>query len=255
MSSPTTLQTYHAIVFDLDGTAIPNDPHGMPSDRLVRAVTRHKNRFHLIAATGRPLKYALPVITALGLSEPCIISGGAIIYDPVLAKVTQHTTLPPAAVKSVFELAQSHHYGLTLRDENIDLTGTLHHSLLEDTEIIYLHGIPASELASTKRQFESIPHLTANAVPDWNGQGQFVLNITHQDATKEHAVTAVLRQLNIAREHTIGVGDGDNDIHLFAAVGLKIAMGNAGPALLAAADLIAPPIDEDGLAHIIERYA
>lgn len=38
------------------------------------------------------------------------------------------------------------------------------------------------------------------------------------------------------------------------ACGLKIAMGNAVPELKAIADEIAPPLESDGLAYILEKY-
>jgi hypothetical protein len=36
--------------------------------------------------------------------------------------------------------------------------------------------------------------------------------------------------------------------------GLGVAMGNASPALKAAADYIAPPVDNEGVVEIIERF-
>lgn len=79
--------------------------------------------------------------------------------------------------------------------------------------------------------------------------------MTHKFATKEHAIAEVLTSLGISKEDAIGVGDGDNDLHLFSAVGYKVAMGNAGPNLKVAADWIAPSVDEDGLAEVIERFS
>jgi hydroxymethylpyrimidine pyrophosphatase-like HAD family hydrolase len=38
------------------------------------------------------------------------------------------------------------------------------------------------------------------------------------------------------------------------ACGFKVAMGNAVPELKAIADYIAPSVEEDGLAHVLEKY-
>ena len=48
------------------------------------------------------------------------------------------------------------------------------------------------------------------------------------------------------------MGDDVNDIPMIRAAGLGVAMGNALPAVKAAADRIAPSHDEDGLATVVE---
>lgn len=45
-----------------------------------------------------------------------------------------------------------------------------------------------------------------------------------------------------------------NDHSLLCAYRLKIAMGNAAPELKAIADFIAPSIEEDGVATVIEKF-
>jgi hydroxymethylpyrimidine pyrophosphatase-like HAD family hydrolase len=52
----------------------------------------------------------------------------------------------------------------------------------------------------------------------------------------------------------MAVGDQDNDVSMIAWAGLGVAMGDASPAAKAAADVIAPPLEEDGVAWAIERY-
>jgi hydroxymethylpyrimidine pyrophosphatase-like HAD family hydrolase len=60
--------------------------------------------------------------------------------------------------------------------------------------------------------------------------------------------------LGVKYEEIIGVGDSYNDYSLLMASGLKVAMGNAVKELKDVADYIAPSVDEDGLAEVIERY-
>jgi hydroxymethylpyrimidine pyrophosphatase-like HAD family hydrolase len=49
-------------------------------------------------------------------------------------------------------------------------------------------------------------------------------------------------------------GDGENDIPLFRAAGLSIAMGNADPAAAAAADYVTASNDQDGIASALEQF-
>lgn len=52
----------------------------------------------------------------------------------------------------------------------------------------------------------------------------------------------------------MAVGDGYNDYPLLMAAGFKVAMGNAVPEVKAIADYIAPSVDEDGAADVIEKF-
>ena len=250
------MSKYRAIFFDLDGTAVPNKPDGMPSARLLETVRHAREKIYLVAATGRPLRQALPIISELGLIEPCIVSGGTIIIEPATQKVLKITNLPSPAVHAIFDIVKGRPYGLHLRDERIGTdVAALHSSLAESLEIIYITQVPATDIENMNRALGLVPNIAFSVVPDWTGGDFFAFNVTHRNATKEHAVADVLERLNVPREAAIGIGDGNNDLHLFRSVGLKVAMGNASAELKAAADIIAPTIDEDGLADIIERYA
>ncbi|HXG25176.1 MAG TPA: HAD hydrolase family protein, partial [Chthonomonadales bacterium] len=57
----------------------------------------------------------------------------------------------------------------------------------------------------------------------------------------------------ICQAETLAFGDGRNDVPMITWAGLGIAMGSAKPEVQAAADRIAPPFDEDGLAQAIEE--
>ena len=61
---------YRAIIFDLDGTAITNAQHAVPSDRVVRAIKSAEPYFKLSAATGRPSGNARLITEKLGLERP-----------------------------------------------------------------------------------------------------------------------------------------------------------------------------------------
>ena len=80
------------------------------------------------------------------------------------------------------------------------------------------------------------------------------IHVTGSEASKLHGIVEVARILNIKTEEIIGVGDGYNDFPLLLACGLKVAMGNAIPELKAIADFIAPTVEEDGVAVVLEKF-
>jgi hydroxymethylpyrimidine pyrophosphatase-like HAD family hydrolase len=52
----------------------------------------------------------------------------------------------------------------------------------------------------------------------------------------------------------MAIGDYDNDVDMVAWAGLGVAVGNASPRLLAVADEIVPPFEEEGAVAAIERH-
>ncbi len=62
----------------------------------------------------------------------------------------------------------------------------------------------------------------------------------------------LLDRLGVAKQNAIGIGDGHNDIHLFNAVGTKVAMGNAVAELQSVAEQVIGSVKEDGLAAYFE---
>ena len=70
-------------------------------------------------------------------------------------------------------------------------------------------------------------------------------------ANKGDAVRALAAHLGLSMAQTISFGDGSNDLSMIRACGLGVAMANACPAVLAAADHVTASCDEDGVAAVI----
>jgi len=79
------------------------------------------------------------------------------------------------------------------------------------------------------------------------------LEFMPRGADKGKALAVVAQYYGIPRERTIAFGDADNDIPMIRWAGLGVAMENARPAARAAADRIAPPHDQDGVAVVLEE--
>lgn len=74
-----------------------------------------------------------------------------------------------------------------------------------------------------------------------------------EHASKGKALAALGGYLGITREEIACIGDGENDLSMFDAAGVKIAMGNAVPALKERADHVTAPNDRGGAAEAIEK--
>ena len=74
-----------------------------------------------------------------------------------------------------------------------------------------------------------------------------------QSATKGAALRFLCRHLGLRREEVMAFGDMGNDLSMIQAAGLGVAMGNAHPQLLAAADYVTDTNDNDGVAKALEK--
>lgn len=81
----------------------------------------------------------------------------------------------------------------------------------------------------------------------------YYLDITPPGVSKGSFVTWIGRRLGIAPGRIAAIGDGGNDVAMFRASGVSIAMGNASAAVKAAASTVTASNDEDGFAEAVER--
>lgn len=100
-------------------------------------------------------------------------------------------------------------------------------------------------------KLSKLPRIVAYKAKHKAGYG---VNVSHVNATKLHGVEIIMKHAHLKREEIIGVGDGYNDFPLLMASGLKVAMGNAVEDLKAIADYVTLPVEEDGVAEVIEKF-
>jgi len=243
--------TYEAIIFDLDGTAIPNAQDVLPSEFLIETLEKAESSFKLCAATGRPITNARKILDALGLKDPCVISAGTEIVDPQTGDVLWEFDIEPHDVQQVLEVCKPYHYELLIRNELMGEGSKAEGRVVtEPVNVMYLMQCGENDAKEIMGKLAKIPTISASGVTSWTGK-DVDIHITHRDATKEHAIVKLLEILGVPKEKTVGIGDANNDFHLFKAVGLKVAMGNATDLLKSQADVIADSVENDGLAKFI----
>jgi Cof subfamily protein (haloacid dehalogenase superfamily) len=77
------------------------------------------------------------------------------------------------------------------------------------------------------------------------------LEVTAQGVDKATGVAMVASRADIPMSEVIAIGDGRNDLGLFARVGTSVAPANSDPTVLAAADYITASNDDDGVAKTL----
>lgn len=81
------------------------------------------------------------------------------------------------------------------------------------------------------------------------------VNATRRGVDKGAALREAARVAGTDLAHTVATGDGSNDLPMLAVAGTAIAMGQASEEVRAAAHLVAPAVDEDGLAVALGAVA
>jgi len=243
---------YKAIILDLDDTTVLHGKDNLPSQRVAEAIAKAIKKIHVCVATARTLKDAMPVLTHLSLSGPCIVANGTQIYDPQKGKIIHEVLLPNEAVRPVFEICRKAHIVPMLHNGERDVP---FQSLDEGAKVvaIYIPEVEPKRADSIVEALKAIPNITVQKLAAWDKR-YMSIDVMSENASKLHGIVEVARLLHIQTEDIIGVGDGYNDFPLLLACGLKIAMGNAVPELKAIADFIAPTVYEDGVATVIEKF-
>ncbi len=252
---------YKAVIIDLDGTAVDSPQQKIASGRLTQAISGLEQRgIKVCAATGRCELFAMPVLSSTGLVQPAIVSAGTRIINPKTEQELWRCGLSDQQVSQVIDIFKTLDFGFLWNDYTDDdyLNGgwPIADFDKQSDEIYFLQVVfvPHDQSVQVAERLLSVLDIAVTMVvaqrPGYND-----LHITHKVATKEHAIYELEKMIGVPKDQMIGVGDGHNDLHLFAAVGHKVAMGNAVDELKNAADEIIGSVQNEGLAEYFEKLA
>lgn len=82
----------------------------------------------------------------------------------------------------------------------------------------------------------------------------FFFEFTPKGVDKAKALRSICELTNIDESEVIAFGDANNDLTMIEAAGIGVAMSNASPLVLEAADYITLSNDEDGIAHALAKF-
>ena len=262
---------YKLIAADLDGTLMGEDAIISPKVKdVVRRAMEKGVRFTI--ATGRAFDSALLFAQELGINAPLICYQGGLIKDHLNGRVIYEQSLPLPLAQELIRFTQQRglHLNVYVDDGRAyveRMTPEARYYTRIARAAVYPIGdmlafldrdpmkfiIILSEDQATEPLIAELGALFADQMRFVRSYPRFVEGIP-LGVSKGHALARLADHLSIPLRETIGIGDNDNDLELVKQAGLGAAMGNASPAVKAAADYIAPPVDEEGVVEIIERF-
>jgi Cof subfamily protein (haloacid dehalogenase superfamily) len=253
-----TFMKNRAIIFDLDGTAINSPIQKLPTKRLVNILEKLQNKYFLSVATGRCWTFAEEVVKSLKIKDLSVLSGGTQICNTRSGEVVWQKNISQDALRKVVEIfSENAKQKLIFNDYTEDdyfNGGVYPKDFKLNIKVNWLSQsfVPDKIATNLHDRLDLVKGITCVMVVSQKS-GCRDLHIVNKKATKEHAISELLKRLKVTKENTIGIGDGHNDIHLFNSVGYKVAMGNAVEDLKKVADKIIGNVTNDGLAEYFEE--
>lgn len=248
------MKKYKAIISDVDGTLTQIKINSLPSQKVIQAIKKLKPLgIEFTLATGRPFHLIEKLIKDLDLTSPVITDNGAVITTN-RGKILWEAVLPSLEAEDILNIGKKYGFTRTSTDKsNLDNPELIPAG--EKVRKISIHDLSQEKADKLISEVEDkYKNISISKASSYIGIDYIDVYFSHANATKQHAVLEYSRLLNIATDEIIGIGDGYNDFPLLMACGLRVAMGNAVEDLKVIADFIAPNIDEDGLAVMLEKF-
>jgi hydroxymethylpyrimidine pyrophosphatase-like HAD family hydrolase len=254
------------VALDVDGTLMTYD--GVISAAVRDAVAALRDAgAHVVLATGRGVRSAVPVALDLGLTSGWVVcSNGAVTarLDPGAPggyEVTEVITFDPEPALRVLQLEipdalfavedLGHGFHVSRPFPADELTGE--QSVLPFDELV---ARPATRVVvrdpgSTPEEFQALVervglHQVSYAV-GWSAW----LDLTPGGVTKASALEELRRELGVEPFATVAVGDGSNDVEMLRWAARGVAMGHAPAHVRAAADEVTGTIEDDGAVPVL----
>lgn len=276
---PPALPRYRLLAIDIDGTLVnEHDELSAPTREALKRAGRAGLR--VVLATGRRYSRSLHLVAPLDIRVPLITASGALVKDPADHRTLYRAEFDHGLLCGLLAWLDSHGYEPLLYGDTFEQgfdyylaaadvrcaqlaeylrlnpdCGRIWPQMFTDPppEIFagFVMGTHEEMLALERQLHQALPgrlHTHVLRSPRYSG---YMCELAPAGVTKWSAVQRLARQWQIPESAICAVGDDMNDIPMIRAAGLGVAMGNALPAVKAAADRIAPSQAEDGLAAVV----
>jgi Cof subfamily protein (haloacid dehalogenase superfamily) len=261
--------TVKLLALDLDGTLLNSSLK--LSETNAAAVRRATDQgVKVVFATSRWFGLAKRTADRLDIDTPLICSNGALIRRPDGEELL-HLYLDQEIAREVTSLGDDRGWEMftTVQDATYmqarpgvipeKLPGGLRVAERQSDHIA--EGPPTCVLVFGE---EAVDEMSQRFLEPCDGRANFSINrpvalphyvvLTHPDADKARALELLCRQLSVAPDETVAMGDSESDLAMLGFAGLGIAMNNSPDEVKRTALHIAPSNDDDGVAWAIDRF-
>ena len=255
--------TPQLVATDLDGTLLQDDGSIAPRTREVLSRLDERG-VPVVFVTARPLRWMTDLWSAVGRHGVAIVSNGAIVYDVAAGEVSELEGIEREAGLALVAAIRAGVPGASFAIELLS-------GIARDEAFIERYRVPPGSPVGPLDELWTEPAVKllvraegsdpvalreavaaavgAQATPTWSVDG--LVEISAAGVTKAAALARVADRLGVAAADVLAFGDMPNDLPMLEWAGTSYAMADGHPSVVAAADHIAPPHDQDGVASVL----
>lgn len=263
---------YKLIAVDMDGTLLKEDK--TISEQTKKAIYKAKQKgVKVVLASGRPIEGLERYLEELDLlsKEDYVLSfNGSVVQNAKTKEIIRKNILKGEDLTYLYNIAKQIQVNIhAFSNEGCitpkmskysELEGTINSipvilmdyaNISEDEDIIKIMMVEEPDLLE-----EAIKKLPQEVYEKYTvvRSAPYFLEFLNKDSSKGVGVSALADYLGIKKEQIICIGDAGNDLDMIQFAGLGVAMGNAFDEVKAAADYITKNNQEDGVAHVIQKF-
>jgi Cof subfamily protein (haloacid dehalogenase superfamily) len=215
-------------------------------------------------------KAARPYAVEAGLDDPLVCYQGAVVAEPGSGRWLRHVPIPLELAREAIAAVHDEGFGLNcyVDDDLYVAEVTPEARQYADFQHLELHAVgnllewleqPPTKLVVIDDP-KVLDGLEERLQARFDGRLYiskslpYFLELASPDVTKASGLEFLARRVGFARERTVAFGDGENDVELIQWAGYGVAVANAHERVLAAADLVCPSVDEEGVAQVLEAF-
>ncbi len=267
---PLPLDPIAMVGIDLDGTLLRSDGTiSMESAQVIAEVIQRGVK--VVICTARPPRGAKAIHESLGLETLVVNNDGALIQQPDLGQIFFHQQLSSSLARTVIGVARACDPNLSVAVESDDRLYSDRASKVISADRAlcagsngYDHFDAILTEPVTKVVFVGDADSLSKVYVELSGgtiediavtySHRRLLQIVHSSVSKGKGLAKVADYYKIPRNQVMAIGDAPNDLSMIKWAGLGVAMTNAWTQIRAAAHLVVPSNDDDGVAYALKRY-
>lgn len=260
------------VAFDIDGTLLTDDKRVLPS--TLAAISRLEAAgATVMLASGRPVHGLAALARAHGIGmQRLLLAGcnGAHLVQAASQRTLWVGPLDDATAQRIFDLIRpiDGATAFVFQDDRLvvedpDGFNIVHECAVNELRLQVVPDLGRAGLVVHKtmvsahpdRMVELLPQLRASlgALADLALSAPFYLEVNARGVDKGAALRHACELAGVGLESSMAFGDHENDLPMLRAAGRGIAMGNAIPQVLAAADEVTLSNEQGGIAAVLDR--
>ncbi|WP_374111315.1 HAD family hydrolase [Nocardia sp. JCM 34519.1] len=273
--TPLHLPKPKLVATDVDGTLIDHNERVTARTRAAVAALL-ADGVPFVLATGRPPRWIEPVVQGLGHAPLCVCGNGAVIYDSATDRVLDSRTLDVETLAWIAELAERALPGCGLAAERVGARAhdaatpqfvsspEYEHAWLnpDDTAVSRAEVVDAPAIkmlirlpgAASGAMRAALTPLIGDRADITYSTDHGLIELSAPGVTKASGLATVAQRFGVADAAIVAFGDMPNDVPMLTMAGRGVAMANAHPEALAAADEVTAANSADGVAVVLERW-